>query len=44
MSLIVIDMQTNKYWLMTKGADSIVLPRCRFANDSIKEKTDKDLY
>ena len=43
MSLIVKHLQTNKYYLMTKGADSIMLPRVKI-DIQTQQGIEKDLY
>ncbi len=45
MSLIVLDKE--EYVLLSKGADSIMLPRCKFETEEEKkllDKIQKDLY
>jgi len=42
MSLIVFTK--GQYWLMTKGADSIILPRVKFNNPQELKQIEKDLY
>ena len=43
MSMLFRDMQKDKYILMTKGADSIMLPRCELTK-GMKEIVNKHLY
>ena len=43
MSLIVKHLQTKKYYLMTKGADSIMLPRVKI-DIQTQQGIEKDLY
>lgn len=42
MSLIVREEKTGKIYLMTKGADSIILPRC-VIGDKIRKVIDRHL-
>lgn len=43
MSLIVKNLETNAYYLMTKGADSIMIPRINI-DLSTQSAMEKDLY
>lgn len=43
MSLIVKNAETNKYYLMTKGADSIMIPRINI-DINTQSGMEKDLY
>jgi magnesium-transporting ATPase (P-type) len=44
---LIIETEEKDYFIFCKGADSIVLPRCKFATkeeNDLQEKTYKDLY